>query len=285
MIRRNRPALGTFIEIAIPKEADSKSIDKAFDTVAEIEKALSFFHPASDVSQINHLPRDTPLKILPHTYAVLSFAQELSLKSNGIFDVTVGNTLVQKGFLSVSSQVKPVGNWSDIMLLENSTLILHKEVCIDLGGIAKGYAVDYAVKTLLEEGIAHGSVNAGGDLRIFGNDPKPLVVRHPITPEQMIHLGNLLHNNAAATSAGYYSRTNGVLPIIHPHSNQCIDHFDSVTILAHSCMIADGLTKILMIDPEHSIEILKHFQARALLIRHNQETGLIHIFDSSTSEI
>lgn len=262
-----------------------KSIDKAFDTIAEIEKRLSFFHPASDVSRINNLPRNTPLTIHPHTYAVLSFAQELSLKSNGIFDVTVGGTLIRQGFLPASCRKKSEGNWRDILLLENSVIMLTKEVCIDLGGIAKGYAVDCAVAMLLEEGISCGSVNAGGDLRIFGSRSEPLFIRHPITPEQTIPLGDLLHNNAAATSAGYYSRSNGVLPIVHPHNHQCIDHFDSATILAPSCMIADALTKVLLIDPDHSIEILKHFQARALLMRHHQETGNLHIFDSSTSEI
>lgn len=285
MIRRTRPVLGTFVEITIPQNTRIESIEKAFDIIAEIEETLSFFHPESDVSKINNLPRNTRLSIHPHTYAVLSFAQELSLKSNGLFDVTIGDTLMEKGFLPSLFQKKSDANWSDIILLEDSLLTLNKEVCIDLGGIAKGYAVDCAIKILLEDGIAHGSINAGGDLRVFGDDPQPLFVRHPITPEHTIHLGNLLHNNAAATSAGYYSRTDNILPIVHPHNHQCIDHFDSVTVLADSCMIADALTKILLIDPDHAMVILKHFQARALLIRHNKETGDLHIFDSYTSEI
>ncbi|AFV96864.1 MULTISPECIES: FAD:protein FMN transferase [unclassified Sulfuricurvum] len=283
MKQRSRPLLGTFVEISVPTNSAPECLDKAFEGIAFIESVLSFFNHESDVSRINALSPNTPLTIHPHTYRVLSFAQELSRHSNGIFDVTVGNTLAQKGFLPQKDYLMYDGKWSDIVLGEDSSILLTKRVCIDLGGIAKGYAVDCAIQVLREYGITYGSVNAGGDLRVFGSTPESLIVRHPITPTQTIYLGELLHNNAAATSAGYYSRTNESLPIVHPHRSQCINSYESVTILAPTCMIADSLTKVFLIDPHNSHPLLSHYNARVFLLRYDEEQKILNVFDSKVS--
>jgi thiamine biosynthesis lipoprotein len=168
--------------------------------------------------------------------------------------------------------------------MDKNKIILNKQICIDLGGIAKGYAVDEAIKILQEHGISSGIVNAGGDLRCFGDQTIPLDVRHPIYSSNTCHLGDLLHNNAAATSAGYYSRKDNRMPIVNPTLQNCIHTYDSVTVIASKCIIADALTKIVLMDSKNSHNILKYFDARAFLLRHDDTTGDMHVFDSHSAQ-
>lgn len=284
MIKRTIPALGTFVEISLPKDVDKSLFEKAFESIALVEEKLSFFNPSSDVSLINALSPNVLLKIHPHTYTVLSFAQELSTKSDGIFDITIAKTLEKNQFLPPKEGERRDGNYQDIILLEESCVMLTKEVSIDLGGIAKGYGVDCAIQTLQEHDVSYGSVNAGGDLRVFGMHPQPLSIRHPIVPHQTIHLGEQLCNNAAATSAGYYSRTNDLLPIVHPKLQQCINSYDSITIIANTCMIADALTKVVLIDPHNALPLLQHYHAKALVVRYNAITDRMEVFNSKNSQ-
>jgi thiamine biosynthesis lipoprotein len=282
MIKRTIPALGTFVEISLPKDVDKGLFEKAFETLALVEEKLSFFNPTSDVSRINVLPPNVTLKIHPHTYTVLNFAQELSTQSDGIFDITIAKILEKNGFLPPSVSETRSGDYRDIILLENSCVMLTQKVSIDLGGVAKGYGVDCAIRTLKEYEIPYGSVNAGGDLRVFGIQPQPLYVRHPILPHQTIYLGEQLCNNAAATSAGYYSRSNGIMPTVNPKTQECINNFDSITVLAPTCMIADALTKIFMINPANDYDLLSHYNARVFLMHYNETTNSVEVFDSKT---
>ena len=283
MIKRMRPALGTFVEISIPKKSDASTIDTAFEVIAFVEEKLSFFNLDSDVSRINALLPNVALKIHPHTYTVLKFACELSTKSDGIFDITIAKILEKNGFLPPNVRETRSGDYRNIILLENSYVMLTKEVSIDLGGVAKGYAVDCAIEILQTHGIPYGSVNAGGDLRVFGCDPQALEVRHPLSPSQTIYLGRHLHNNACATTAGYYSRNNHAMPIVNPKTHECINTFDSITVLAPTCMIADALTKVFILNPNNDYDLLLSYNARVFLVRHDEKTDTVEVFDSASS--
>ncbi|HAT39056.1 FAD:protein FMN transferase [Polynucleobacter necessarius] len=87
----------------------------------------------------------------------------------------------------------------DIHFLTPDLIELTRPVCLDLGGIAKGFAVNMAVRVLLSEGTLSGSVNAGGDLRVFGDHSLLIQVRHPELPEEVIAVG-ALKDGAIATS-------------------------------------------------------------------------------------
>lgn len=277
---RTRPALGTYITITATGHDPHNAINMAFDTIKTIEEKTSFFLPNSDIARINTLAPHTPLVIHHHTFSILTTALKLSSLSNDLFDITIASKLMEEAFLPSLYTSHPSGTWRAITLQKENTLLLNHPICIDLGGIAKGYAVDEATKILQEHGMSSGIVNAGGDLRCFGDKTIPLDVRHPIYPSNTCHLGNLLHNNAAATSAGYYSRKENNMPIVNPTLQSCIHTYNSVTVIAPKCVIADALTKIVLMDAENSSSILAHFDARALLLRHDDVTGNLHVFDS-----
>jgi thiamine biosynthesis lipoprotein len=133
--------------------------------------------------------------------------------------------LVEAGFLPVEPTRKPVPagtSYRDLDLLPDNRARWRRKGWVDLGGIAKGYAVDCGIAALRARGTASGIVNAGGDLRCFGA-PQPVHVRHPSAPSAVMLLG-WLADAALASSAGYFSSievdgrraVGGVHPIINP---------------------------------------------------------------------
>lgn len=283
---RMRPLMGTYVEITATGTQPLSAIEAAFDEIASIEAKLSYYNPSSDISRINSQAPNTVLKIDSQTWHVLSICNELSYVSEGIFDISVAPKLIQMGYLPPSVHQSATGNWKDILLLEEGHLQLTRPVCIDLGGIAKGYCVDRAINVLRTYGLHSGAVNAGGDLRIFGPDPQPLYTKHPSFPEQTLPITEI-YNGAAATSAAYYSRKivdeTSITPLINTKTGLPLPCDYSVTVLAETCMMADALTKIVHSDPHSAKSILESYNARAFLIKHNLDDDTLHIFDSHSA--
>jgi hypothetical protein len=113
-----------------------------------------------------------------------------------------------------------------------------RPVTIDLGGIAKGFAVDRAVEALQKAGAISGIVNAGGDLRVFGEHAQEVQIRHPLYPGRTAGMVRL-RDRALATSARYFAPA-----LFDGRSRQPLPDEISVTVAARDCLTADALTKI-----------------------------------------
>ena len=283
---RMRPLMGTYVEITAEGHDATHAIDTAFSCIATIESLMSYYDKDSDITNINHLAPNTTITINPQTWNVLKSCEMLSRISNGLFDITVASKLVELGFLPPSKHQDGPMHWSDIILMDEMRVQVRRPLCIDLGGIAKGYAVDCAIEILKHLNMTSASVNAGGDMRRFGSHAQTLYIKHPTTPSIALPIIEL-HDNAAATSAGYYSQkkfqNSSVTPLINPLTHTSIPSEYSVTVLAESCMIADALTKIIHADPHGAKPILEKFNARAFLLKHDPTEGTVHIFDSYTA--
>ncbi len=216
-LRRAQPWLGTMVEIAIvdagthSRRAQQAAIDEAFERVGEVHRAMSPQLAESDLARFNR-PGTRRITCHVHTLRVLRLARRLGQESAGAFDVTQG----QGGAAA----------WR----LEGDQLIkLDAAAKLDLGGIAKGYAVDAAVAALQETGVRAGCVNAGGDLRAFGADYAHAVhLRCPVNPEITRPLVAIAEG-ALATSL--LPRADDAAPA-------------HVSVAAPSCMLADALTKV-----------------------------------------
>ena len=183
-----------------------QAVEAAFLAVTEVHQLMSFHEAESDVSRINRSDELVPIAISPLTYEVLLFAEQVSKASGGAFDVTIASHMVDAHFLPYPVEASSVArntSYRDVCLPSQNRLLLKKRLWMDLGGIAKGYAVDCAVATLQAFGVESGLVNAGGDLRFFGQ-PQAIKIRHPNAPTSFVDLG-LLANCAVATSAGTFS--------------------------------------------------------------------------------
>ncbi|HYX62632.1 MAG TPA: FAD:protein FMN transferase [Burkholderiales bacterium] len=238
MNRRARPLLGTFVEISAWGGADD-AISRAFGAIAQLEKQLSFHVPASELSQLN---RNGHATIGTHLRHVLAMALRIARLSGGAFDPS-----------------SPRGSWRDIELLSGARVRFKRALCVDLGGIAKGYCVDRAVAELRRAGVESGLVNAGGDLRAFGARAFPLHLRHPEDSRRLLPLGEL-RNAALATSATYLrgqDRCAGAAPLV-PGA--------SVSVRARRAAIADALTKVVAVMGERAAPVLARYRAQAWIV-------------------
>lgn len=273
-LTRARPLLGTLVAISVrgaSTRALNTAIEQAFAAVERIQALMSYHDLKSDVSRLNHSGTEG-ITVDPHTWFVLDTARTLAEVSNGLFDISIAPELVRAGYLPQHADFAPAdtaANWRHIELLPDHRVRLSRPVHIDLGGIAKGYAVDCAILALQDAGMRAGRVNAGGDLRVFGEAAETIHVRHPGAATRLLPLCQL-REGAVATSAPYYSQrqNNGgaASPLIDAATRQPCTDTRSVSVLADCCMLADALTKVVFAAPIRAIPVLQHFAAHAVVI-------------------
>ena len=277
-IRRARPLLGTFVEIAAADAARSDmegAIEAAFAAVAQVHRLMSFHDQESDVSRLNRAAGMRTIAVHPWTYQVIETALELHRSSGGAFDITVAPVLQNLGVLPRTGNdmqsIATAANTSEVIELLPGQCVRfrHHGVTIDLGGIAKGFAVDRAIEVLYDRGVARGLVNAGGDLAAFGVQQEAIHIRDPRDPSRLMCQVEIA--NAALASSGrpfdpLQSIDNQGSAVIDPMTQAPVRAIAGATVLAPSCMIADALTKIVMIAGENATDLLERHKASALVV-------------------
>ncbi|MED5621162.1 FAD:protein FMN transferase [Ideonella sp. BN130291] len=245
--RRMRPLLGTFVEVGAwaPDEADvARAVDAAFASLAQSHARWSFHSADSELSLLNRGPGDK-VALSGTTLRLLRAALAMTRASHGAFNCTVGGALVARGVLPDHGgpEPVPVGEADDVVL-GSGWALLRRPVRITLDGIAKGFAVDLAVQTLRRCGATSGWVNAGGDLRVFGERSVPVQRRE--LDDSLTPLGQL--RNAALAS----SRVGGALDerfpgcIVGAPANAPVE---VLSVVARSAWRADALTKVAALTP------------------------------------
>ncbi|MBW4027734.1 MAG: FAD:protein FMN transferase [Acidobacteria bacterium] len=269
IVERTQPWLGTYVSIRVEGldavEAHC-AITAAFEHTATVHRLMSFHEAASDVTRLNREGTLRAVTVHPSTFAVLQWAQRFASLSHGCFDISVGAELVEWGLLPspCGSVTSPSGSWRDIELLPKGQVLFHRPLWIDLGGIAKGYAVDKAIECLLERGAEHCVVNAGGDIRVQGNRTEliRLQVESPGTAAVVE-----LTNGSVASSCGWQRKRCIGGKLRGPHldgadrTTSWTDRF--VCVVADHCVVADALTKVVMAQGAQSANLLRQFGAKA----------------------
>lgn len=273
--RRARPILGTLFDVRI-EDLDASAdpiapFEAAFSAAAEVHRLMSAYDPESDVSRINRCECGKPLQVHPWTYRVLQTACAIAGATGGLFDPCVAPLLQDAGYLP--RFVRSAGCWGDhrdIELLDQCRIRTRRPLQITLDGIAKGFAVDRAVAALRDRGIEAGVVNAGGDLRIFGPLSEPVSVRDPEDPVRLAQVGTL-HDGAMATSSVYFScrevSDSETSHIFHPGRAESFVERASASVIARECMIADALSKPLVLDEAAARPVLDRFGALGIVLR------------------
>jgi len=256
LVTRARIALGTLVEISLPRsEATPERFAAAFSVVDRIHALMSAHSADSDIARIAREAHRRAVTVDRDTFDVLRMARRLEDLSAGVFDVRVASALLP----AQSPAVKPLGG--SLVLERECRVRATSPVMLDLGGIAKGYAVDRAVAVLRATGASSGVVNAGGDLRIFGDEFWQYVhVRHPRRPTFAIALGEA-RQIAVATSGGYYGGT-----VVDPRNERLLRLKTSVTVASARCAVADALTKIVALAPARAPALLARFRAQAWIV-------------------
>lgn len=258
MITRCRPLLGTLVEITVPDEA-AAAIASAFDAIAHVHARLSFHEPASDLARLRDAPAGEIVEVDRETVAVLRMAIAFFGATDGLFDVAVGRALVRNRFLPRGGIIhlsRFPGTTADIDILDDNHVRCLRGTLIDVGGIAKGFAVDRAVETLVAAGVRTGLVNAGGDLRMFGDRDWPIQLRDA---DDVVRQGLTARDCAVASSANLLNRRSNRGRLSGPHIGRngapvIVDH--RITVIAELCIVADAMTKVAMVDPSLADTIL-----------------------------
>jgi thiamine biosynthesis lipoprotein len=267
---RCKPLLGTFVEIRIEAESLSlKALDEAFLAMEQVQSLMGFHNPYSELSQINARSHLEPVRIHPWTAEVLTIAKEVYLQSQGVFNCGVGHPLVEVGLLPRHHKLNhdSFGGIEDLQFIEPFLVRSSLPLSLDLGGIAKGYAVDKAVEALIANGIHTGSVNAGGDLRVFGDHSQDIHIRNPSKPHELIQIGSM-KVGAIATSSLYFANrnTSSTSFMVNPLNQEHIEFSESYSVIASKCVYADALTKVVSISGNARHPCLSYFSAQAIRI-------------------
>lgn len=263
-IERAKPLLGTIVSVRARfahAPAARAALDAAFAEIATVHRLMSFHEADSDLSRLHRQPPGTPVEVDARTAEVLRFALALAQETGGAVDPAIGHLAVGSGALPrPGGRAEPGAgaSWRDIAL-EGRAVACQRPLWIDLGGIAKGFAVDRAVEMLLAAGALQGCVNAGGDLRVFGPEAEPVALR-VLDAHAMPWLS--LHEGAAAASGGLpHAGTRH----FNPGTGQPVDPALFVCVTAPECMTADALTKAVLVMRESAAPVLAQHRANAHL--------------------
>lgn len=272
-IRRCRPLLGTFVEITARGRDEkllARGIEAGFDAIARVNRLMSFHDPLSDVSRMNRKAFPKGVSVHPWTWQVMRAAKRFAEESHGAFDIAVAPLLTKWNYLPDRCyRFSPTSTSRDIFLRHHHEVFFCRDLIVDLGGIAKGFAVDRAVEALKDNGVRAGIVNAGGDLRTFGPGSQFIHLRHPAEPTRIAGAVRL-RERAMATSGIYFERRKHhaqyVSPLLDGRSGRTVRELISVSVAAAECMVADALTKVVFALREEAAGLLARYRADALLL-------------------
>jgi FAD:protein FMN transferase len=258
---REEAIMGTAIRVELwdNDAADAKAaIDAVMAEMHRIDAAMSPHKPDSDLSRINAQAAAAPVQLSEEMARLVAQAIDFSKLSGGAFDITyasVGHLYdyrqrIKPGDAAIARACKAVG-WRNLILDPAArTLRFAREgVRIDLGGFAKGHAVDNAVAILGRLGIGHAIVSAGGDSRVLGDRrgrPWTVAIRDPRRAGSVVAVLPL--EDVSISTSGDYERFfehDGVRHhhVLDPRTGKSPSGVHSVTILAADGLTTEGLSK------------------------------------------
>jgi FAD:protein FMN transferase len=242
-VRRMRPLLGTYVEIgAIGAGASvQRAVNEAFSVIEVLHASLSFQDPGSELSRLNKKPGQW-VSMSRTGLRALKLALVMGVASGERFNCAVGGQMVRWGALPdhTGDERIAIGNAQDIEIGSGAAR-LRRAVLVTLDGIAKGFAVDRAIDMLIRYGVSSGWVNAGGDLRVYGD--KRLEVMRREVDGSLQPLG-FLQNGAMATSFTGGQGANDLPGRIAVGATESTDVGRVVSVIARSAWRADALTKV-----------------------------------------
>jgi len=276
-----QPQMGLPFRIVLygPDEAIGKAdADAAFRRIAQLNATLSDYEAESELSQLSRTSgQGREIPVSEDLWRVLQRAQEVAERSGGAFDATVGPcvNLWRKARrekkmpdpVRLAEARKAVGYTHVRLNPERKTVqLLVPEMRLDFGGIAKGYAIDEALKILSLRGCTRALVSGGGDMAVSDPPPGKKGWRIELAPLDVTNAPParfvLLSHAALATSGDLFQRLEidgrRYSHIVDPRTGIGLTDHSLVTVIAADCMTADSLTKVVsVLGPQKGLEIIE----------------------------
>ncbi len=298
LVTKNGSAMGTEVRISIYTDDDEgalKAADAAFAEIQRLEALMTTWRADSEISRVNAAAGSGPVKISDESLEVIEMAQRSSELSGGAFDISF-NAMhgLWKFDEDLEKKVPPAAEIRKRMALidyrqikvdrSNKTVFLAKKgMSINLGGIAKGYAVDRAVAILKKAGFTDAIVQAGGDLMCAGSKggkPWTTGIRDPRSGRDDVFAVMQLVDHAFSTAGDYerYFILGGKRyhHIIDPKTGYPATKSRSVTIYAPTALLADAIDDaVFILGWKKGLELVESLEDVGAVVVDDQ--GKVHI--------
>ena len=265
-MKREEAIMGTSIVVELwadERAAGEAAISAVMDEMHRIDRAMSPFKEDSELSRINREAHQAPVPVSVEMARLIVRAAEFSELSGGAFDITyaaVGHLYDYRNRVRPSDEelekARAAIGWRGLVLDSQARTVRFARpgMRIDLGGFAKGHAVDNAAAILRRRGIAHAMVSAGGDSRVIGDRrgrPWTIGIRDPRRPGQVAAMLPL--EDVSISTSGDYERyfdADGTRfhHLIDPATGKSPREIQSVTILADDGLTSEALSKIVFVS-------------------------------------
>jgi thiamine biosynthesis lipoprotein len=275
-----QPHMGTQFKIivyAADEDAATKAVEAAYERIAALDRTMSDYRSTSELMRLCKKAGGDPVKVSNELFFVLVKAQEVSRLSDGAFDVTVGPVVrlwrkarktkklpdpdeLKKALALVGYQKMKLDGKAHTVQLTKAGMQL------DLGGIAKGYAADEALKVLEKHGITRALVAAGGDIAVSDAPPDAkgwTIGIAPLLDPDSKPTRYLLLKNAAVSTSGDAEQSVEIdgkrySHIVDPKTGIGLLGRMSVTVVARRGIDSDSLTKVVaVLGPKRGIPIIE----------------------------
>ena len=279
VVKRGQMHMGTLVFLTAVASDDRlahDAIEQGFAEIHRLEQILSTWIPESELSRINAAAGQRAVTAGPETIELLEHSLEMARLTEGGFNVAIGPAVdawnvSREGRIPTRQELDVVRPLMDLSAVhvdqEAGTVYLARSrMRVDVGGIGKGYAADFAARVMQEAGAAAGVVAISGDIKTFGRLPDGqrfvFGIQHP-RKENGITIGQLELEDEAVSTAGDYERyfeKDGVRyhHILDPRTLRPARLAQSVTIVARSGVLADGLdTGIFVMGPEKGMALIE----------------------------
>jgi thiamine biosynthesis lipoprotein len=278
-------AMDTTVSLRASGPEAQEAVTEGFQRINELDALASAQNPQSDVSRINKAAGREYVQVDPAIYEMISFSQQYSEKTDGVWDITVGVITnlwdIGNDDQHIPSQEEIDGglkkvNYKDVLLRpENHSVMLAKEgMSIDLGGIAKGFAVDEIRKIYEKHHIQSGLINMGASSmyavgKTGKGKPWNIGIKHPRSDKDGDYLGIVSIENQALSTSGDYERyfiQDGIRyhHIFNPHTGYPADSgvmSDSIVIdgsVEHGGMLSDMMTTVIFVlGPQQGMALIE----------------------------
>ncbi len=296
-VKRTFTSMSTYAEISVPERQDER-IDEYMGTVrdvfAKVEKSLTIFKQDSEIGQVNTMAGAMPVPVSLLTQKLLEQAYNYGELSGGAFDVTIqplmklwrlrgGDTTTLPTADEIAAAKELVG-YQRISFGNNRVMLSNADMAIDLGGIAKGYAVDLACQELLDGGLKRFMVNLGGNIKCVGTSrnriPWAIGVQNPFDKDELIGALAFSNEMAVATSGNYERfvtiKGKSYSHLIDPRSGRPVEGMAGVTVISSSALEADAIsTALFVLGVDEGQKLIEKLDCEALFIPDERPMKLI----------
>ena len=270
-------AFGTANTVTVGIE-HRKVMEEIKDILLLFHKRMSIYESTSEISSLNHMAGSSSLSISPEIYDLIRRSIAYSKLTNGAFDITA---LPLKKIWQTAEQIpteaqiyhaKKLVNYRNIVFSDNKIMLKYSGMGVDLGGIAKGFAVDKVVELLKSRGIASGVINFGGSVFVLGEE-RSVGIQTPFG-KKGTYIGTIrVKNKAVVTSGSYenYRVINGTAyqHILDPHTGYPVNNeLLAVTLIGAKAEELDALaTGVCVMGMQKGYDLLKKRQIDAIFIK------------------